>query len=269
MSSAGPAGSAARRWADGLAAWAIPARILDAAPEPPWGFPPGIFARAARDALTTDTPSRRRAVEALVDGATVLDVGAGGGAASIRLAPPAGHVTAVDASADMLSSFGALADEHGVAHAEVPGPWPEMAAAVGPADVCVCHHVVYNVADLGPFAAALTDHARRRVVLELTASHPQSTLDDLWWHFHRVERPTGPTAPDAIAVLEAVGMDVHVERWSTPSFNLGAGRDARVAFARRRLCLPPERDPEIDELIDDSALTAPRDLVTLWWDGTG
>jgi len=32
-----------------------------------------------------------------------------------------------------------------------------------------------RAADLAPFVAALTAHARHRVVLELTASHPQTS----------------------------------------------------------------------------------------------
>ena len=40
----------------------------------------------------------------------------------------------------------------------------------------VRYHVVYNVADLAAFAAALTDHAHRRVVVELTAVHPMAWM---------------------------------------------------------------------------------------------
>ncbi|MDQ4070396.1 MAG: SAM-dependent methyltransferase, partial [Actinomycetota bacterium] len=73
--------TAAEAWADGLAGWKVPQHILDAAPESPWGYPPSVFAwtpeRAAAEA--DQTPSRRRALEALGEGGTVLDVGVGGG----------------------------------------------------------------------------------------------------------------------------------------------------------------------------------------------
>ena len=260
---------AAERWADGLAAWAIPPAILDAAPESPWGFPPALFAASAREAMLIESPSRTRAAEVLRPDGSVLDVGAGAGAASLRLAPPAGRLTAVDASADMLATFAALADERGVAHDEVLGAWPAVHDAVAVADVCVCHHVAYNVGDLHGFAMALTDRARRRVVVELTATHPQSSLNGFWRHFHQFERPEHPTADDAIAVLVEAGLEVGVERWTSPAFNANAERDVVVAFARRRLCLPVDREPEIDALLDDSAIMEPRSMVTLWWDGAG
>lgn len=258
--------SAAERWADELASWAIPAEILEAAPESPWGYPPALF-RAAGPEAVADTPSRRRALEALPRGGTVLDVGAGGGAASLALVPPAARVVAVDESDAMLATFADAADERGVAHTEVQGRWPDVAADVPVADVVVCHHVFYNVADLAGFALALTDHARRRVVAELTATHPLTAQGPLWRHFHGLDRPEGPTAEDARAVLEETGLSVVAEPFAAPP-RPPRDRSEWVAFVRRRLCLPPERDPELDALLpaDDAALVH-RAAVTLWWQG--
>src|SRR5919197_1514147 len=110
--------NAAQRWREDLDSWAIPPEILDAAPESPWGFPPSLFTRAAQEALDKQadapTPSLRRALEALPDGGSVLDVGAGGGAASLPLCPPAATVTAVDQSPEMLARFAELAERQGV-----------------------------------------------------------------------------------------------------------------------------------------------------------
>jgi hypothetical protein len=261
----------ARRWREDLESWAIPPEILEAAPETPWGCPTGLFARSAEEAVDARgkprTPSQRRALEALPNGGSLIDVGAGGGAASLPLCPPAASVTAVDQSAGMLAAFAELAEKHGIAHREVEGLWPAVAGEVEPADVVVCHHVLYNVGDLVPFVLALTDHARRRVVVEITAEHPQSTLNGLWQHFHGVARPTRPTARDAAMVLEDLGFDVAVEenesdpRWGHHDHD----RADMIAFARRRLCLPPERDPEIDAVLPPPA---PRRTVTLWWPGS-
>ena len=197
-------GPAARRWAEQLAAWAIPEEILAAAPESPWHFPTTIF--ASPDPEAADSPSRRRAREALPEGGTVLDVGVGGGAAGLGLVPPAGRLVGVDESAELLASFAARASERGIASEQVQGRWPDVAGSVGSADVVVCHHVFYNVPDLAAFATALTDHARRRVVVELTGVHPVVSTNPLWRHFHGLERPEGPSAADAAAVLaEAAG----------------------------------------------------------------
>lgn len=262
---------AAQHWGEALAAWAIPAEILDRAPAKPWGCPTALFARAAEEALAPDAslrPTTRRAAEVLPDAGTVLDVGAGGGAASLPLAPPAALITAVDESPGMLESFAGLAARRGVDHAEVQGTWPEVAAEVEPADVVVCAHVFYNVPDLEPFVAALTAKARRRVVVELTNAHPQASLNPLWHRFHGLDRPTDPTADDAIAVLAELGLPVGVERWEAPGRWETAPREELVAFARQRLCLLPERDPEVAAALDEDFVTGPRQLVTLWWPGT-
>ena len=256
---------AAARWADELAAWAIPPEILAAAPESPWGFPPALFQAAGPEAVP-DTPSRRRALEALPDGGTVLDVGSGGGAASLALVPPAGRIVAVDESPDMLAALAAAAAERGVCHVEHVGRWPDVAPEVPAADVVVCHHVFYNVPDLAAFALALTDHARRRAVTELTATHPLTAQGPLWRHFHGIERPEGPTVELAVAVLEEAGLSVTVEPFAS-SPRPRPPRAEWVAFVRRRLCLPPERDAEVDALLPpDDALLRPRQVATVWWD---
>ena len=254
-------GRAAERWADELAAWAIPDHIMAQAPESPWAFTPALF--TAPTEPQPDTPSRLRAREALSVGGSVLDVGCGGGAAGLALVPPAGRVTGFDQSEELLALFSSRAAELGVEHEAMQGSWPDDAARAGPADVVVSHHVAYNVPDLAGFAAELSAHARNRVVIELTGRHPRYGANHLWRHFWDVERPEGPTAEDAVAVLREAGIDPAVER--APRVTRVVARETRVASVRRYLCLPPERDPEIDALLgDDSNPTGA--VVTLWWD---
>ncbi len=83
----------------------------------------------------------------------------------------------------------------------VEGRWPDVADATPVADVVVCHHVAYNVADIEPFLLALTAHARLAVVLVLPPRHPLSAWNDAWRHFWGLERPTEPTADDLAEVL--------------------------------------------------------------------
>lgn len=213
------------------------------------------------------TPSRARALEAIPEGGTVLDVGAGGGRASIPLSPPAGLVVAVDSSAELLAAFREAAALEGVPHRTVEGAWPDVAGEVDVADVVVCHNVFYNIADLVPFARALTDHARRRVVVELTVNHPASNLNDAWRALHGVERPTKPTAEDAVAVLEEMGLDVTWEESERRLAPESRPRSEVIASARRRLCVGPERDAEIDALLGDGSAPALRRILTIWWDG--
>lgn len=255
--------TAAERWASELAAWAIPDEIMAQAPESPWRFSPTTFRPPV--APGPDTPSRVRARDALSEGGSVLDVGCGGGAAGLALVPPAGRVTGFDQSRELLDLFAARAAELGLDHEAVEGSWPEDAGLVGPADVVVSHHVAYNVAGLGGFAGELTTHARTRVVMEVTGHHPRAGANHLWRHFWDVDRPSGPTADDAVAVLREVGIEPTVER--APRSGRVMDHADRVASLRRYLCLPAERDPEIDALLGEDAGFG-GEVVTLWWAGS-
>jgi SAM-dependent methyltransferase len=274
----GQATGALERWREQLAGWAIPTEILAAAPESPWGFPVGLFrSRARRAGSGPATPSNLEAARHLPPGGGVLDVGAGGGAASLPLAGVAGRLVAVDESPEMVASFLAAAEAAGVPAEGVEGRWPEVAGRVGPADVVVCHHVLYNVADLAPFAGALTGHARRRVVAELTDRHPLVGLGPLWRRFHDLERPTGPGADDAVAALATLGLEVDRQDWEHQDRFGFDDFDELVAFTRRRLCLPAARDPEVAKaLLEEGTHQVdgvwvsgqPRRVATLSWPGS-
>jgi SAM-dependent methyltransferase len=253
----------ARRWSEQLAAWAIPEDILRRAPESPWGYPSELFTRTATVALDAEpSPSHRRAIDALGAGGTVLDVGCGAGGSSLPLGAHATRIVGVDESEAMLESFRRLANAQSVDHLTVAGRWPNVADRVEAADVVVCHHVVYNVPDLVPFLDELDRHARRRVVIELSDDHPQAGLNPLWLALHGVERPAHPTADDVVELLRTMGAAVEVERFGRPSPWTDVDRPAQVAFARKRLCVGPDRDAEIDRLLRPTD----RRLVTLWWD---
>lgn len=255
--------AAAEQWAAELAAWAIPEHIMAQATESPWEFSPTLFKPPLGP--TPDTPSRIRAREALPAGGSVLDVGCGGGAAGLALVPPAGRVTGFDQSRDLLDLFATGAAEMDIEFEAVQGSWPDDAGQVGPADVVVTHHVAYNVAGLAAFATELSSHARRRVVMELTGNHPRAGVNDLWRHFWDVERPSGPTADDAVAVLREAGIEPSVERVARE--NRSVTPEARVTSVRRYLCLPPEREGEVAALLKDRPAVA-GEVVTMWWNGT-
>lgn len=265
------AATASERWAEALDAWAIPDYIVDAAPVPPWYFPPELFAGIARDALaaTEVTPARRRATEVLPEHGSVLDVGVGGGAASLPLAPPAALLIGLDPSEAMLTEFALMAEEIGVAHQEVVGGWPDAAAGAPLADVVVCHNVLYNVRELVAFFTALGEHARRRVVVEVTAEHPMVTMGPLWKAIHGIDRPTRPTAGDALAVLAEMGVAARNETSRRRWFRPDQERAETVAFARRRLCVGPDRDAEIDALLTPEITAPTRETYAIWWDTGG
>lgn len=247
-----------------LPLWAIPSEILGRAPRSPWIHPVSSF-RPTGD-LHVDTPSRRRALEALADAdsPSVLDVGCGGGRAAFGLVPPAVHVVGVDHQESMLEVFADAARERSVTCATHLGDWPDVADATPRCDVVTCHHVLFNVADLVPFVEALTASAARRVVVEIPERHPLAGLGPLWKHFWDLDRPDGPTADDALAVIAATGVDAHLERFSVPVDHRDI-TDEDVEHTRIRLCLHADRDGEVRDQMLRHRVTH-RDLATIWWD---
>ena len=266
-------GDAAARWRDQLAQWAIPDEIMGGADQSPWTMPTQVFARRADASVRRPIgASYRRASEASGEDGTVLDVGCGAGAASLPLGRP---IVAVDTSPEMLAALTERAQGLGLPVQTVLGRWPDVAPKTPAADVVVCHHVAYNAPDLDAFAAALTDHARRRVVLELTPRHPMSPLNPLWTRLYGLARPDHPTVDDAIAVLEEIGITPTVETSPRPPRAEYASVDDLVAVTRGRLCLPPARDDELRTALSALGVDPdhPRDLgatpdhlITLWWD---
>jgi SAM-dependent methyltransferase len=265
------------RWRSDLAAWAIPDDILAAVADSPWVLPRTVFARRAdRVAAAPSGPSFERAWAALDPPGSVLDIGAGAGAACLPLLPRCTALTAVDTETGMLDLLADRVANAGITPRLVAGWWPAVAAEAGTADVVTCHHVVYNVADIQPFLAALTTAASRIVVVEMTVTHPLEMLNPLWLRFHQLVRPAGPTADDLLAILAAMGISASSRRWQRPG-----GRDYEsfaelVDVTRRRLCVPPERASEVADALADLGVdperpadlgSSGRDVVTVWWDG--
>ena len=271
--------TAADRWREQLASWAIPDEIVAAAPEPPWGYSAELFRRRAEGALgSAPTPTTRRALDALPEGGTVLDIGVGGGAMSLPLSQRAGTIVGLDGQADMLTMFRSSAEAAGVEVRTVLGTWPDAAGQVEVADVVLAGHVAYNVSELGSFAVAMGARARRRVLLELTERHPLSWMGPLWVHFHGLTRPSGPTAEDACAVLDEVGIRAGRDDRLVTADEAGGGflrREDAIHLVRKRLCLSADRDEEIAELlgtdlrqVGDLWDVGPEEriIITLWWD---
>lgn len=254
-------GSAQNAWATQLAAWEIDADILAAAPESPYGFPAGLFGTQSGAEST-----HRAILEGLPPKGVLLDIGCGGGAASIPVAAHVGSLLGVDSSEQMLAAFADAA-----AAADTPvrawhGSWGDVAPEVPVADVAVAANVVYNVPDIGNFLRTMTAHARHRVVIELTDSHPWTSMAALWRHFHHQERPDGPTAADFLDVASELGFDARVETFRRVTVWANAAPEVVLAFNRRRLCLPVECEREVAAAMKELPSAPHGTASTVWWD---
>lgn len=259
--------SAASRWRAALESWAIPPDILAAAPRSPYGFSVALFERAARDAPDRRSPTVDAVAAAFPPGGTLLDIGCGAGAASLPVAGTAGLLIGVDESADMLEAFATQAAEAGPEVTLHAGRWPDVADAVGMADVAVARNVAYNVPDLGDFAVAMSVHARSRAVLELSVRHPLHWMNPLWRAIHGVERPDAPTIDDAVAVLEECGLAPRVERWAGPALLAQVPIDEMVDFAAQRLCVGEDRAHDVRAALESAPPPVEQLTATVWWDG--
>ncbi len=273
-------GPAAARWRGQLEAWAIPQELLDAVPDSPYSWPPELWKRRTEaQEQAADEPETTAIVRSLLpEGGTLLDVGAGTGRASLTLAAAGHPLTAVERNPGMAEGLRAEADRLGVPVTVIEAAWPEAAAAAGTHDVALCAHVVYDVQDITPFVAALHDAAGTAVAVELTPSHPWSSLTPLYRALHGLDRPGGPTVDDFAAVVkEAVGVHPQVTRWSRPGGLRFADFEELVEFQRRRLVLPAERAGELEALLRPEVRAVEewlvlgdpvRELATVWWHTT-
>jgi SAM-dependent methyltransferase len=254
--------TAAEQWKKDLASWAIPQEILDQAVEKPWIHPPALFEIPE---VIGESLSHKRAREAMPNGGTVLDIGCGGGVASFAITPPAAHVIGVDEQQAMLDLYRANATKYGVTAETVLGQWPAVADHTPVANVVTVHHVVFNVGEIAPFLKELNSHARKRVVIEAPVAHPMSNMSDGWKHFWNLIRPTVPHAGDLINVLEELGIKANIEYFESEIL-LDKKVEGANGFIRRRLCLPEERQGEVDAFIAEHPIPDRRKLAVIWWD---
>lgn len=261
-----PVPPSAERWAELSAGWSIPDHVLAAAPERPFGHDPARFALDPTDASTTSAGWAREVLPPV--GGTVLDVGCGAGRAALALVPPATEVIGVDRSGAMLDAFVAAAADRGVARRTVHGDWTDVVGTTPPADVVVCHHVLYDVTDIVPFVIALTARARLAVVVEISRIHPMTALTDAWRHFWDLSRPAGPTADLLLDVLRDLGLEPESATSRRPARSTDV-RDpvTAAATARRRLCLPVDREPEVAAWLAEHPIAWPDTMVTIRWPG--
>jgi len=178
-----------------------------------WGRRANAY-RSATHARTHEDPFVPIVRQALSPGSTLLDVGSGPGRHTLALVPDAAHITAVDPSAAMLGLLKQDLADGGIKNVTaVEAEW--MQAEVEPADVVICSHVLYPIADVVPFIAKLEAHARRRVFVYLRADVLRTDFG-LWSEFYGEPLQTQPLHTDLFNVLAQMDIFADVQIVETP-----------------------------------------------------
>ena len=217
---------------------------------------------------------------------TVLDVGAGAGRYARAIAPHVRRVVAVEPNGTLAAHLRTDAAADGLNNIEVvEARWEE--AAVEPADVVLCAHVLYPHAEVEGFIRKLDAHARRTcLILAVAAWQEPPLLLELWQRYHPdlSGRIGQPDARHIFNVLYELGIPANVEVGAAQS---GAGMwtfaslEEAVSAAREHLILSPraELERELREALSAALVPAaggalmlphaPRIVAGLWWHADG
>ena len=193
-------------------------------------FAPGFRA----DPYRTDDAALNVLSDMVEPDTTVLDVGGGAGRFAIPLSFGAGSVTVVDPSEAMLEQLEKSVAEFGCDNVRgIHSQWES--ADVVSADLVLCSHVVYGVADIRPFISKLNAHATRMVALVSFVDSPQSGIAPLWEPVHGERRINLPALPELMNVLWE--MDIYPNVQMLPAAPPATFTDVESAIAEftRRL----------------------------------
>lgn len=202
-----------------------------------WARRSDFFRPSARRQLGPD-PFLSFVMELLSPEKTVLDVGAGGGRLAIPIAGRAREVVAVEPAEPMVRVLREEAEGAGVHNLRVVrSEW--LAAEVEPADIVICSHVIYPIADVAPFLTKLDAMTRGTCLLYLNAGQPPWEYQDLWLRFHDEPMRPQPTYIDAYNLLHQLGIyaNVQVEPLVRASFVREPTLEAAVERLRETLIL--------------------------------
>ena len=156
---------------------------------------------------------------------TLIDAGAGTGRHAVPLSERLEWVTAVEPSEGMRSMI-----PHRDNMTVVASTWED--AEVAPADLVICSHVLYGVADAPAFIAKLERSARERVFIMLRESdlpHPAAAIRE------RLEGGVGPPMPrfrDLFMLLMQIEIAPDVKFLSYQSVTRYANLDEALVDAR-------------------------------------
>ena len=120
-------------------------------------------------------------------GWSALDVGGGAGRLALPMALKCRSVHVVEPSDSMIVQLKESSSEAGIENVSVTqATWED--AEVARANLALCAHVLYGVADIEPFIRRLEAHAASLVVLLAFIESPMNRISRFWKPVHGEER---------------------------------------------------------------------------------
>jgi SAM-dependent methyltransferase len=201
------------------------------------------------DPHRTNDPEVDRLAQEVSPSSTLLDVGAGAGRFALPLALRCHHVIAVEPSPGMGAHLRRLALEAGIENVTlVARRWEE--AEVELADVVLCAHVIYMIADIRPFVSQLVKHARTKVCMPTFMRPPMSRFAPFWLWVHGEEKQDVPGAAECMQVLWEMDIYPQLEMFEARSFRTFKSWQKALETLRQRLFVVP--DTEKDGLLQQA-----------------
>ena len=165
---------------------------------------------------------------------TALDVGGGAGRMALPMALRCRHVNVVEPSDSMIAQLRDSAAGASIENVSVTQTTWEV-AEVEAADVVLCAHVVYGVADIEPFIRKLEAHANSLVVLIAFVESPMNRISRFWQPVHGEERIDMPALPELVNVLWEMGIYPDVRMLAPVPPDRFEDRDVALTQLRNRL----------------------------------
>ena len=213
----------------------------------------------------------------LSPGSSLLDVGAGSGRYALPLAPLVRELIAVEPSAAMAAGLRAGVEARGITNLRlIERRWEEVQGEQ--ADVVVCAHVLYPIADVAPFIRALDAAARWRCVLALRIAPSDGILRQAWLDIHKEEPLHDPALIEAYNVLWELGIHANVQIVPSEPRLRFPGRSEALAWARGMLWLGQDDEGDailwrhLERLLEpgpDGSLMLPTGAAKstiVWWE---